>query len=108
VDVRNTISFNNFQDEFQVIQYIGLKTPDKAFLWVRDRKNNFSDVKNGYIPAKISGQTIKITLNNGYYRISFYNTYNGQIIKTDYQDCSGGILEVDLPDFIKDIAVKIE
>ncbi len=108
IDLRNTGNFNNLQSAADIIQYTGLKKKDRAYIWVKDINNNFLNIKNGYIPAEISNQSVNLEMNDGRYIIFFYDTYNEKIIGTGYKDCQGGKLKVDIPGFKRDIAIRIE
>jgi hypothetical protein len=107
-DFRNTTSFNNIGDVNSTIKYIGLKKADAVYLWVQDRNHTFKEILGGYTPVLISGQIITITnISNGNYTISFFNTYTGDNFCSNVFQVNNGILEILLPDFTNDLALKI-
>jgi len=60
-------------------------------------------------PAEIKGTTIEIQgLQPGDYRIEWWHTYEGKIIKKERASLTEGLLHVSVPPFSRDIACKIE
>lgn len=108
-DFRNLMLFNNFSDDNSNIRYIGLKGQNKAYIWIQDRNNDFDAIKNGYVPELIKGCTIQIfDMEKSDYIAEYYDTYSGQIVMKSDVKYSGEGLDVIIPDFKRDIAVKIK
>lgn len=74
------------------------------------RKTNIAYLCTEQSGKKISGQTAKIRLPNGYYSVSFINTVTlKEIKKVKIQSISlGHPIDMVIPDFIDDLAVRIE
>ena len=84
---------------------IGLSGSDKAYLWIYDLGSQYGKVNNGLFSG------LKATLfgiNDGIYIIDFYKTRgDGGLIHSLKAESSQDKLEFTVPDFEKDIAVKI-
>ena len=91
---------------------VGLNNDDRAFLWARDIDNEFG---TGAPPGDqagrvVSGATVEIPgMGSGGYRVTVFDTYgNGGAIQSFSATASGGLLHIDLPDFTRDVALKIQ
>nr|MBA4166031.1 T9SS type A sorting domain-containing protein [Chitinophagaceae bacterium] len=61
-----------------------------------------------YPDNTISGQAINLNpMDSGSYSVSFYNTYTGSVISTTTLTTSGKILNIPVPSFVSDIAVRV-
>ncbi len=90
-----------------IVRTYGLKNWEKAFVWVQDLNHTFI---NRNLPQNvISGETLTMSVfDNGTYSVEFLNTYTGVIVSTTTLTSSAGKLEISIPDFTKDIAIKIK
>jgi len=108
-DLRDMKVFNNLKEASTKINYMILQKSDKAYIWIQDKKHNYVNIKTGYKPVLIKGSSIRLNdIDIGKYYIEYFNTYNGSIISKSKYDCKNKIIILDIPDFIKDIAVKIK
>lgn len=91
---------------------VGLNSDERAFLWVRDAENEFgTGARPGDFTGRvISGSTVEIPgMADGNYRVSVFETYGaGGAIDSFPVTISGGPLHIDVPDFIRDMALKVE
>ncbi|MCM8805511.1 MAG: DUF5060 domain-containing protein [Candidatus Omnitrophica bacterium] len=86
----------------------GIQNTTSAYLWVYD-----SAIFNSRNPEEktepITGAKIVVEfLEQGNYKIEFWDTYRGEKFLNFEKQFSEGDNEIQLPDFIKDIAIKIE
>lgn len=113
VQIENTgqdwfhISMYEFAPETEgLLDSIGLSSGSRAYVWVFDRDSQFGETNNGVFenePVLISG------LDDGTYGVDVYATRGtGGIIESGRARSSGGLLTYELPDFSKDIAVKVK
>ena len=81
-----------------------------AYLWLHDLRNSLSEVQNtDYTPQVM--QNIKFQLNNltdAKYQVEFIDTWNGLVIEKKEIQSNSGSLVVDVPQFTRDIAVKVK
>ncbi|MBN1765371.1 MAG: DUF5060 domain-containing protein [Sedimentisphaerales bacterium] len=98
-------SYEFAPEEEALLNSIGLSSNERAYLWIYDKDSKFGLTDNG----TFSGETITVNnLDDGNYLVKVYETRgNGYIIDMDDADSSGGVLTCTLPDFRKDIAVKV-
>lgn len=82
----------------------GFKSNSRAYLWINDPQGNHTVSS----PPTVSGMSLTIPMPNGYYDVTFYNTYTGAYGTTSSVQATGGNLTVSVPSFTRDIAVKIE
>ena len=108
-DFHESSTFNNFDDETSSILYMGLCTPEKAWIWVSDPEYHFENVRDGYEPREIADGSIKINgLIPGEYAAVFYDTYSGDKYLHSIESVgNNGLLELSVPNFLKDTAIKI-
>lgn len=85
----------------------GLKTWWKAYIWMQDLNHTFINRAN--TQDSISGQVVNLSImDSGSYSVKFYNTYTGVLMSTSTLTCpSTGILEIPVPHFLHDIAIKV-
>lgn len=82
----------------------GFKSNSRAYLWINDPQGNHTVAS----PRTVSNMTLTIPMPNGYYDVTFYNTYTGVYSATSSVQATGGNLALSVPSFARDIAVKIE
>ena len=101
-------TFSNIQNTHDAITYIGMKTDDRGYLWIKDTKNDYANVVlNGYEPESINNVNVTIEhVKQQDYVIMYVDTYTGQIIETINTSVMDSVLTLDIPTFTKDIAVK--
>jgi uncharacterized repeat protein (TIGR01451 family) len=89
----------------------GLDDGTEAFAWVRDGENTFgSGAGPGELEARtISGATLTIAdMVDGRYDVEVWDPYgDGGLLQTLPADAVGGELVVSLPDFTRDLALKV-
>ncbi|HZG78306.1 MAG TPA: DUF5060 domain-containing protein, partial [Paenibacillus sp.] len=82
----------------------GFKDNSRAYLWINDTQANHT-LSN---PRTVSGMSFTLPMPNGYYDVTFYNTYTGTFGTKTTVQATGGNLTISVPSFSRDIAVKIE
>lgn len=106
VDLRGMEHFYNF-DSTRQYYFTGLKSSDKALVWIVNKYYNYLN-KELYSSNPVTNQSINIPeLNDGRYKIKTIDTYSGETIDEIEKNVAGDLV-VNLPDFQKDIALKIE
>src|SRR6476620_9860893 len=90
---------------------LGLDKGTKGFAWIRDAKNEYG---TGFGPGDVAGRTISSIsiafggFTNGTYRIEVHDPWGvAPMDDSQIATASGGTLTVALPDFTRDIAIKI-
>jgi hypothetical protein len=87
----------------------GLRSDDLVLLWVHNRLSQWSFKAAGYDPEPADPAQVTLdTLRDGPYTIEWWDTYKGQITKTENKLCLGGRLHLDLPPVETDLACKIK
>ncbi len=96
----------NGKDEQGYLRFLGLSGDDHAYIWIYDIGSQKGETPYGTFCD------VKFVLNGlseGYYTIEAYETRgDGGIIDISEAYCKNDELIIDLPDFTKDIAVKIK
>lgn len=86
------------------VEALGLSNGFKALLWVHNKQS----VHNNPETPMVTDATINVEgMQNGPYQIEIWDTYNGTILESRSFVCTGGTLTISLPDFKRDIAVKV-
>lgn len=90
---------------------VGLSAPSQAYVWVRDVLNEYgTSFRPGNLAGRlVTGESIDIPgLDDGRYRVDVYDTWgSGALTDTVYATASAGVLTVALPNFTRDVALKI-
>ncbi|MCQ2793554.1 MAG: hypothetical protein MJ221_03985 [Bacilli bacterium] len=110
-DLRGFKNFNNLETGQQEgrIWYTGLKSDNRAYVWVKDSMYDYNQIRYGYIERQINAGTFEITnMIQGDYSLEFVDTYNGKILSTaEVTVGTNKKLVVSYPAFMKDFGIKI-
>lgn len=108
-DLRNVTYTNNISSAGDAHLYMAMTKSDRAFIWVKDRNYDYYPVVNkGYQPVKMSDIRVPLDgLENGTYEVIFYDTWSGNAVSRSRLQVDGGKAEISVPEFYKDIAVKV-
>jgi hypothetical protein len=90
-------------------RWLGYLGKDRAYLWVANYQatwwNQVVDKKH---PTPIEGATVVIQgLDAGDYRLEWWDTYEGKIIRSDKISFAEDPLKISVPSFRQDIACRI-
>ncbi|MCS7179914.1 MAG: DUF5060 domain-containing protein, partial [bacterium] len=89
------------------VDFVGIQNRDEGFFWIYDKKVFNSQIKR-INPIKIEdAQLILKNLNEGIYKVEFWDTYKGEVIKEIIIENKNWLLIPIIP-FEKDIAIKIK
>ena len=105
-----SVILSNFRTcEFADARIAGIKVGNAMLLWIHNKGYNFKDVISGIQPQPVRGASFKvIDIEGGEYKIEWWDTFSGKIFKNELVLAKGNEIQVDLPEFDKDIACKIE
>lgn len=87
--------------------YMSMTAGGKGYIWVKDRNYDYYQVLNGYQPKTVSGASVTLKMADGAYKAEFFDTYTGAKLSEADLTAANGSLNVAVPDFVKDVAVKI-
>lgn len=99
--------FIQHKNKYPTIGNIGMQNRKEGYFWIYDKRIYESRILRK--PKKITG--LKITVKYfipGKYRIEFWDTYNGKIILSEEKEFKGFENLIKIPEFEKDIALKIK
>ena len=93
----------------QHLRVIGLQGKDSAYVWLFNYQTTWwNTVVENIIPAIITNAKFHVkNLSSGTYRVQWWNTWEGKILKQEAIQTSDGRLEILIPDFASNIACKI-
>ncbi len=109
-DLTGLVRENNIRTESGKLLWMTMTGKDRAFAWVKDRDHDYRQVyQENYVPVLLSGQSVSFSgMEDGAYTAYFYDTWDPSAALTSADvTVSGGKVTVALPDFEKDIAVKL-
>ncbi len=91
------------------IRVLGYQGDDCAYLWISDSRATWWNlIAEKRQPAPVADASIEIRgLRPGKYRLEWWDTYKGKIIRTGRISCTQGPLQISAPTFSRDIACKI-
>jgi len=88
------------------LEFVGLSGADHAYIWVHDVGSRYGRTACGTFSDVSVGLR---GLDDGLYVVEFHETRGpGGIIQTNNVSSEAGILSITLPDFARDIAVKVK
>lgn len=86
----------------------GLQDGSLALVWLHDRNSSWQADREGRSPAAISGAvSVLHGLRDGPYRVEWWDTRAGQVLKVDRAVSAGGRLPLAFTTFTRDIAARI-
>ncbi|MGA2324032.1 MAG: hypothetical protein ABSG22_09320 [Sedimentisphaerales bacterium] len=99
-------SYEFAPDNMSKLDSIGLVSNNRAYIWIYDVNSQYGIINNGIFHNEL----IYVKgLDDGRYTVEVYATHgSGGIIATGKADSSSKTLTYTLPDFSKDIAVKVK
>jgi len=101
----NITSYEFKPDTESLLNSIGLSNNNYAYIWIYDINSQYGMINNGTFHNE---PVIAKGLDDGRYIVEVYETHGtGGVIKLDDTDSVSGVLTYTLPDFSKDIAVKV-
>jgi hypothetical protein len=91
------------------LRLLGYQSTDRAYIWVFNPQSTWWNlVIDKKQPTEVKGATIELQgLQPGDYRVEWWNTYEGKIIRSERVSLANGALRVSVPPFSRDIACKI-
>lgn len=89
------------------LRIVGLRSRNRAWLWLFDPAASWGNrVVAGRVPSKVEGAVIAMSdLPEGTYELQWFDTRQGQVIRTDKVPSRNGTLEFEAPAFTSDIAL---
>ena len=92
------------------LRVVGLQGERAAYLWLSDPASTWWEVaKEGRQPAETARAEVKVAgLAAGAYRVRWWDTRLGKVVREATARSAGGTLTVQAPAFTGDVAVKIE
>jgi len=109
VHIENTgqdwFNINDYEFTTTLLGSIGLAGKQRGYYWIYDIDSQYGLTNNGTFHNE---QVIAKGLNDGLYDVDVYATRgSGGIINSGMTNSTSGVLTYTLPDFTKDIAVKV-
>jgi hypothetical protein len=92
------------------LRLLGCQGDDSAYIWISDsRATWWNQIAENKQPTPVADATIEIRgLRDRQYRLEWWDTYEGGIIRTEQVSCTDGCLHIPVPSFSRDIACKIK
>ena len=92
------------------LRVLGYQGDDCAYLWISDsRATWWNQIAENKQPEPVTDAAIEIRgLRPDDYRIEWWDTYEGKIIRTEQISCTDGRIQIPVPSFNRDIACKIQ
>ncbi|MGA2172678.1 MAG: DUF5060 domain-containing protein [Sedimentisphaerales bacterium] len=99
-------SYEFVPNNISLLDSVGISGSERAYIWIYDTGSEFGQTANGVFqnePVIVKG------LDDGRYVVDVYATRGaGGVINSGRANSVSGVLTYTLPDFSKDIAVKVE
>ena len=99
-------SYEFVPNNISLLDSVGISGSERAYIWIYDTGSEFGETANGVFqnePVIVKG------LDDGRYVVDVYATRGaGGVINSGRANSVSGVLTYTLPDFSKDIAVKVK
>ncbi len=103
-DLRNMTAFT---EKGAAANAYGRKSRTKAYVWIHDAKHTFIDRHQAH--GTITGHRCELTdMESGKYALQFLDPYSGALLREFAQDCLAGKMSIPIPEFSRDVAVKVK
>ncbi len=97
------------QLRMQDVQTYGLSDGEMAVLWLKDTNSNWYQELNGGPIGPWRGVEVALPeMKPGAYAVEWWNTWTGKVMSTERRQAPAGELILRVPDFERDLAVKIK
>jgi hypothetical protein len=99
--------FSPYRDRrFPEVDIVGMQARDMALIWVHDQHSNFQEERGK--GKGIRGLRFEVLgLRDGHYRIVWWDTWNGGIVKGWEAECGGGRLPLRIEELERDCALLV-
>ncbi len=95
-------------NRFPKMNLYGLRRGGRALLWAQNADHHWKNVFEKKSIASIQGAITAVHgLPDGEYTIAWYDTWKGELTKTETANSTDGVLPLAFPDIATDIAAKI-
>jgi hypothetical protein len=85
-----------------------LQSKEKSMVWVHNKQSIWYTRVQGESPNPAENAVIRIPVSgNGEYRVEFWNTYTGEIFRTETKRAVSKRISLTLPKIENDIALKV-
>lgn len=90
------------------VNIFGLCTDDEALVWIQNRESNWFNDKQGKVVERMDPFAFQILgLKDGEYKIQWYDTRKGEVIKEERKRATKGVLTINVEGLVRDVALKI-
>ncbi len=89
------------------VNALGLASDRLVLLWVHNRQSTWRTAYDGKTPGVLSGLRASVPVKGGgTWRVEWWNTVTGEVVRRDTVAAKGGVLSLAAPDFSTDLAVR--
>ena len=90
------------------VDALGLAADDQMILWVHNRKSTWRTAFDGETPEPQNRLTLGVpTHSQGSWRIEWWDTFKGVVLRTDQARAEAGVLRLSPPSFDRDITASL-
>ena len=102
------VTFTNAVMKSSKARVIGLCNNDFAMVWVQNKEHTWWSVVNNKTIETLESVDFEIVgFQNGTYNVEWWNTYTGEVVKTESIQAVGGRIALYVENLDKDVAIKI-
>ena len=84
----------------------GMNSDPVSILWLQNRESSWYNHARDAVPP-VDGFRLGIKLPDGHYEVEWWETWKGEVSRTDQVEARGGVLPLEIPALANDVAVKI-
>ena len=91
------------------VNALGLAGDRLLLLWVQNRESTWRAEYDGKQPHELRGLHLTAPVASpGAWRVEWWDTFKGEVIRRDLAQAEGGKLRLAVPDFARDLAARVE
>ncbi|MCS7224547.1 MAG: DUF5060 domain-containing protein [Armatimonadetes bacterium] len=103
------VTFTPYRNpQYAPVDVIGVQCEDQALLWVHHQESHYQNLLQGKLPDRLPEFSFTLTgLQDGFYQILFWDTWEGRTIKTEKGQSVSGVLKITVDGLQRDVALWI-
>lgn len=90
------------------VRILGLTNSDETIIWIQNKQSDCYANYQGIEPKSLEGISFNLLgMSDGQYKLQWWDTWEGKIINETEGISINGVLSVEMPNFKRDIAIKL-
>ena len=93
---------------YPAVDALGLASDRQLLLWFHNQESTWRTEYDGKTPARLEAIQARVPATNGIWRVEWWNTSTGAVVRRDNVKAASGELMLNVPDFSSDVAARVD